>query len=194
LNRISNTIPATDGYIAATDSTFSGARQQTVTAAIPLQHAAPAEVPNTKVHRSVPMGPLAYSDGDDAPRLIDELVPCEAAVVDDVIVGFEDAVREAVVAHELPHVLDWVEFRASWRQRHQGDVGRHDQFGRSVPSGLIEQEDCMRAWGNVEGDFLEMHAHRLAVATGHDDAGGLAFGGADRAEQPSGGATLVLRR
>lgn len=50
----------------------------------------------------------------------------------------------------------------------------------------------MRAWGNVEGDFLEMHAHRRAVATGHDDAGGLAFGGADRAEQPSRRAALVL--
>lgn len=132
------------------------------------------------------MCPLAHSDGHDAPRLIDELVPCEAAVVDNVVVGFEDAVRQPVVAHELPDVFDRVEFRASWRQRHQGDVGRHDQFGRSVPSGLIEQEDRMRAWRDMEGDFLEMHAHGLAVATGHDDAGSLAFGGADRAEQPSG--------
>ena len=62
-------------------------------------------------------------------------------MVDDVVVGFEDAVRQPVVAHELPDVFDRVEFRASWRQRHQGDVGWHDQFGRSVPSGLIEQED-----------------------------------------------------
>ena len=149
--------------------------------------------PYTKVHRSVPMRPLAHSDGHDVPGLIDELVPCEAAVVDDVVVGFEDAVRQPVVAHELPDVFDWVEFGASRRQRHQGDVGRHDQFGRSVPSGLIEQEDCMRAWRDVEGNFLEMHAHCLAVATGHDDAGGLAFGGTDRAEQPCRRATLVLR-
>jgi hypothetical protein len=37
------------------------------------------------------MSPLAQTDGHDAPRLIDELVPGEAAVVDDVIVRFEDA-------------------------------------------------------------------------------------------------------
>jgi hypothetical protein len=29
-----------------------------------------------------------------------------------------------------------------------------------------------------------VHAHRLAVAAGHDDAGGLALGGTDRPEQP----------
>ncbi|GBH31751.1 hypothetical protein MBESOW_P3011 [Sphingobium xenophagum] len=52
----------------------------------------------------------------------------------------------------------------------------------------------MRAWRDVEGDLLEMHVHRLAVATRHDDAGGLTFGGADRTEQPCRGATLVLWR
>ena len=52
----------------------------------------------------------------------------------------------------------------------------------------------MRARRDVEGDLLEMHAHRLAVATGHDDAGGLAFSGADRAEEPCGGPPLILGR
>ena len=140
------------------------------------------------------MCPLAHSDGHDAPRLIDELVPCEATMVDDVVVGFEDAVRQPVVAHELPDVLDRVELRTPRRQRHQRDVGGHDQFGRSMPSGLIEQKDRMRPGRDVEGDLLEMHAHRLAVTTGHDDAGSLAFSGTDRAEQPCRGATLILRR
>jgi hypothetical protein len=27
-------------------------------------------------------------------------------VVDDVVIGFEDAVREPVIAHELPDILD----------------------------------------------------------------------------------------
>ena len=44
---------------------------------------------------------MAHADGHDAPRLIDEPVPSMAAVVDDVVVGFEDAVRQAVIAHEL---------------------------------------------------------------------------------------------
>ena len=33
------------------------------------------------------MGPLAQSDGHDAPELLDELVPGVAAVSDDVVVG-----------------------------------------------------------------------------------------------------------
>ena len=44
------------------------------------------------------MCPLAQIDGHDAPRLIDEAVPGEAAVVDDVIVGFEDAVGDVTPA------------------------------------------------------------------------------------------------
>lgn len=87
------------------------------------------------------MRPPAHFARHDAPGLIDELVPCEGAVVDDVDIGFEDAVRQPVVAHELQDIFDRVEFGVSWRQWHQGDVGRHDQFGRSMPSGLFEQED-----------------------------------------------------
>jgi hypothetical protein len=33
------------------------------------------------------MCPLAQTDGHDALGLVDDLVPCEAAVIDDVIVG-----------------------------------------------------------------------------------------------------------
>ena len=54
------------------------------------------------------MRPLAQSDGHDAPRLVDELVPCLTAMADEIIVGFEDAVGEPVVVHELPDVLDRV--------------------------------------------------------------------------------------
>lgn len=46
------------------------------------------------------------SDCHDLPRLIGELVPGLPAVVDDVVVGDEDAVGEPVVAHELPDILD----------------------------------------------------------------------------------------
>ena len=68
-----------------------------------------------------------------------------AAVVDEIVVGFKDAVREPVVAHELPDVFDGVEFRAFWRQRNDGDVGRNDEAGRQVPASLIDQEDGMAA-------------------------------------------------
>ena len=76
------------------------------------------------------MRPLAQSDGHDAPGLIDELVPSLAAMVDEIVVGFEDAVREPVIAHKLPDVLDRVELGAFWRQSDNGDVGWHDKARR----------------------------------------------------------------
>jgi hypothetical protein len=36
--------------------------------------------------------PIAASDGHDFPRLVDERVPGEAAVIDDIVEGFEVAV------------------------------------------------------------------------------------------------------
>ena len=42
---------------------------------------------------------------------------------DDIVVGFEDAVREPVVAHVLPDVFNGIEFRAFRRQGENGDVG-----------------------------------------------------------------------
>ena len=47
------------------------------------------------------MRPLAQSDGHDAPGLIDELVPSHTAMVDEIVVGFEDAIGEPIVAQEL---------------------------------------------------------------------------------------------
>ena len=58
------------------------------------------------------MCPVTQADGHDAPRLIDEGVPGMAAVVEQVIIGYEDPVGEPVVAHELPEVFDRVQFGA----------------------------------------------------------------------------------
>ena len=52
------------------------------------------------------MCPAAQPNGHDAPWLFGEAVPSEAALVKDVGVGFEDAVGQPVVAHELPDILD----------------------------------------------------------------------------------------
>ncbi len=48
------------------------------------------------------MRPLSQSGGHDPPGLIGELVPSFAVMVDQIVVGFEDVVREPVVTHELP--------------------------------------------------------------------------------------------
>lgn len=69
------------------------------------------------------MRPLSHDDGYGAPSLAHEIVPSEAAVVDDVVVGLEDAVREPAIAQELPEVLVRVVLGTSPRQRQKGDVG-----------------------------------------------------------------------
>ena len=61
------------------------------------------------------MCPIKHTDGDDGPRLIDKFIPSVAAMVEDVVVGFEDAVREPVVTHELPDVFDRVQLCALLR-------------------------------------------------------------------------------
>jgi hypothetical protein len=81
---------------------------------------------------------LAQSDGHDAPRLIDQVVPSLATMIDEIVVRFEDAVGKPVVAHELPDILHRIELGAFWRQRNDGDVGRHEEASRQVPAGLID--------------------------------------------------------
>ena len=62
------------------------------------------------------MSPLPSAYGHDFPRLVDELVPGFAGEIDDIVVGLEDPVGQPVVAHELPDVLDRVQFGGSGRQ------------------------------------------------------------------------------
>jgi hypothetical protein len=55
--------------------------------------------------------------------LINEFIPGSATMIDEIIVGFKDAVGEPVIAEKLPDVFDWVEFGAFRRQGDDGDVG-----------------------------------------------------------------------
>ena len=73
------------------------------------------------------MDPVTQPDGHDAPRLVDEGVPRMAAVVEQIVVECEDPVGEPGVAHELPGVLDRVQFGAHGRQRHESDGGGHGE-------------------------------------------------------------------
>ena len=68
------------------------------------------------------MSPVSQTDGHDAPGLVTEFVPGIATQIDDLLVGFEDAVRQPVVAHELPDVFDRIELWGLGRQRQDGDV------------------------------------------------------------------------
>ena len=59
--------------------------------------------------------PVTRGDGGDAFRSCDKCVPSVAAGGDDAVVAFEDALREVVLAEELPDVFDRVQFRAVGR-------------------------------------------------------------------------------
>jgi len=141
----------------------------------------------------VPRTGSSISHGHDLPRLIDEPVPRATALIDDVVVVLEDAVRQPVVSHELPHILDRVQFRRPRRQEHQGDVVRHFQLRCDVPSGLVENEHCVRAGIDSVADFGKVFLHRLGVAIGKDEASSFALFRADRAEDISPHGALVVR-
>ena len=106
------------------------------------------------------MCPVAQSDGHDGPRLVDALVPGSAAVVNQVVVGGEDAVRQPVLAHELPDVFLGVQFRTFRRQRNDGDVLRHDEMSRHVPA----RSSSSAAW-RPGSTSLEMAARCWAMAS-----------------------------
>lgn len=81
---------------------------------------------------------MSKRDKNDAPGLLDKLVPGMAAMGNDVFARAENVVREPVVTHELPDIFGWVQFRALWRQRHESDVGRDNELRRQVPNGLVD--------------------------------------------------------
>src|ERR1700716_2605519 len=91
-------------------------------------------------------------------------------MVEDVVVGFEDAVREPIVAHELPDVLDRIELGRFRRKRQERDVVRDGKLLRDMRSRLIEEKDGMRAWR--DRDRVNYIAVRLT-----DLGGGLCHGG-----------------
>ena len=84
------------------------------------------------------MGPIAHAERHDGPGLSFELVPGITAVIEDCVSIFEHAVGQPVVADELPDVFLRVQLGTLWRQWHDGDVVRHDELVREVPTSLVE--------------------------------------------------------
>jgi hypothetical protein len=130
----------------------------------------------------------------DPPGLIDELVPRHTAVVDEIVVRFEDAVRQPVVTQELPDVFDRIELGTFRRQRHNGDVWWHDESRRQVPAGLIDQEYGVCAGRDGGGDLHQVQVHRLGVAGRQDQGCTLTLFRADGAEDVGGSGALVAGR
>ncbi len=111
----------------------------------------------------------------------------------DIIIGFEDTVRQPVLAHEVPKVFDWVKLRRLRRQRQDRDVGGNGEIVGHVPAGLVHDEDGMRVIGHVPGDFGQVLRHSVGITPRHDQCGRLAQLGADGTEDIGRAGSLVVR-
>ena len=116
-----------------------------------------------------------------------------AAVIDQLVVGREHQVGQPVVAHELPDILDRVQFGAFGRKREQGNVGRDLEALRQVPAGLVEDNNGMSAGADFARDLGEMQVHGLGVAGRQDQGSTFTPLRADRAEDIGRGSALVMR-
>src|SRR5438477_2508255 len=121
--------------------------------------------------------PIAAGNGDEFPGLVDERIPGEAAMVDDIVEGLEDTVRQPVCPHELPDVFLTVELRCAWRQWQERDiVGRPEVFC-AMPSGLIEDQNGVCSRGDFRCDLVEMKLHGFGVAKRqHEGCASTVFG------------------
>jgi hypothetical protein len=76
------------------------------------------------------MRPLSHSDGHDAPWLADEVVPGEAAVVDDVVVGFDPKGGEANILFDSQlSRMNCHRFSTGLSSGHRGGSGNRVMLG-----------------------------------------------------------------
>jgi hypothetical protein len=138
------------------------------------------------------MRPSPKADGCDAPRLGFKFAPSVATVGDDIFVVFEDAVREPVVAHELPEVFDGIEFRAARGERQEGDVVGNGECTCCMPASLIEDQNAMGIRADCGGDDFQMLCHGMAIGPRHDQTSSLAVVWADSTKQPHRSCALIF--
>lgn len=101
-------------------------------------------------------------------------------MIDDFIIGFEDAVGEPVIAHELPDIFDRIEFRAFGWKRDDADSVRYDECVCHMPASLIHEHDGMGIRGYVSGDFGKMQVHCVGIANWQNKPCTFPQGRADR--------------
>ena len=106
----------------------------------------------------------SWSPGNSAERADQgvvggEPVPSGLAGIHDVGKATKYRVGEPVAAQIVPNPLDWIELRAIWRQRQQGDIAGHHKSLASVPAGPIEDHHGMGIGGDLTADLAEMVVH-----------------------------------
>ena len=113
--------------------------------------------------------PIASGDGHDLPGVVDEGVPSVAAVVDDIVEGFENSVRQPVLPHELPDVFLAVEFGCAWRELQKRDVVWNLEGLCAMPAGLIEEENIrsiIPSFERLEGPTTPLGGEAAAGPSG----------------------------
>ena len=70
---------------------------------------------------------------------------------------------EEALFEVVPHPLDRVELGRVGRQRHERDACRHPQRTRTMPSGLVEDQDDVLVLADRCGELIEELLHRLGV-------------------------------
>jgi hypothetical protein len=80
--------------------------------------------------------PSRAGERHDSSRLIDEGAPGLTVVIDDVVEGLEDAVRQPILTHELPDVFLAVGLGCARRQRQERDIAWDLDFFGTVPAGF----------------------------------------------------------
>ena len=113
-------------------------------------------------------------------------------MVDDIVVGFEDAVREPVVAHYCQI------FSTGLSSGHFGGNGIMVMLAgmnnpAEMPSGLIQEKDGVGSWCDRLGDFREVQVHRFDIAGGQDQSRALALFRADGTEHIGRCGSLIPR-
>ena len=114
-------------------------------------------------------------------------------MIDDVVEGFEDLVRQPVLSHELPDIFLRVEFRCTRRQRHEREIGWNLEVFGTVPAGLVENKDGVGTGGDPCGDLVEMKLHGFGVAERQNEGSTGSVFGADRTEQIGRLGALIVR-
>jgi hypothetical protein len=138
------------------------------------------------------MRPVTQADCHDLPRLGGELVPSRTIMIDEIVIGFEDAVGEPIIAKELPYVLPRIEFGTFRRQSDDGDVWGDDEVRRDMSASLIDEEHRMGARRDAPGELGEMQVHRVGVAGRQDQSCRFPILRADSAENVDRGGALTL--
>ena len=106
-------------------------------------------------------------------------------MIEDIRIGREHSVREPVLAHKPPDVLDRIELGRFPRQRQQRDIRRYLQLARDVPAGSVEQQHHVSPGRHSLRDLGPMQGHGLGRAALQHQAGAFALHQADRVEDIS---------